>query len=286
MADPKRVNIDYYDSMSYEVSVPESKYSYKLKDIRTKNEMALKGSLLMSRYMIYEHIDRFIYNSIISSTNKKMEIGTEDGFNEFLRSTTPLDREMLLFGIYVNNYNHLYKIKDSRCQNPSSPKTNDRCEHVFKNIEFDLRVSYKETPYTGKPGELTKIRNNIKINDIVEFTTKYPTLESELQVVKQDIDDDSIKIFNKIDSVTISVKNKTDEGKEEIEKITYKEFDNILFYYENLRPKDRLRINEEYENMYKSEFVISHTEKCPLCGYENKYNVLMIIEFFRMVREL
>ena len=248
----------------YEIITPQTHLSFTVKTLNVQDEERLKGSL-MTPTKITEHLNKCIYESIV----KKPDTITE--FKKFLQLVTMKDRDSILYGLYHITYEEIrnYDVRCSSCKK-----------------EFPVTVKASDTfnfnPYPGDDILIKRIRVSLPKSKGVIAYIKQPTLEDEMEAIKNMSARPGLTIDIITETLIIEKFEQEIEGK--TENISVTERIDIVDAYRSLPAKDKRVIYEKYnEEFGKYSTELKMQVFCQHCGKEDVVNIDLVDNFFRMV---
>jgi len=248
---------------TYEVIVPQTKQSFKLKSMTVGDEERLKASM-MNESKILSHLNKCLYDAIA----EKPEGYT---LKKFLETVTLKDRDALLYGLYHITYEEIrnYSVSCGNCG-----KSHDVTVNASDTFSMDL--------YPGEENEILSkvISVPLKILKGVVFKIKQPTLNDENEINRRFAFTARKSNDILMDCLIIDSFEQTTE--EATIPTIYNEFDDIISAYESLPAKDKTVIKNAYkENFGKYKISLKMKVNCPACGKVEVIDIDLVDNFFR-----
>lgn len=254
----------------FNIITPQTKHNFVMKSLTVQDEELLRTSSLTTGSMA-SHINKVLFSCITECSDKEVIKDIET----FQKNITTLDREALLFGLYVSSYGSDYSVEEYSCHN-----CQDKPINGLKTINLAELVT--EAPYEGKPGEILKKRTNIHL-DIsgIDIVVKLPTIQDEIECGS---------LSNEFKNQVLIIDNFSvpEKGTDSVDsKQIYYEKENIERMFKSLPVRDRKKIFKNFEKDFlQNRFDIKKELKCNKCGTTNIIRIEIFQEFFRMVHEV
>jgi len=248
---------------TYEVIVPQTKQSFKLRSMTVGDEEKLKASL-MNESKILAHLNKCLYDAI----TEKPEGYT---LKKFLESVTLKDRDALLYGLYHITYEEIrnYSVTCGNCN-----KSHDVTVNASDTFSMEM--------YPGKEKEILKkvVSVPLKVLKGVVFKLKQPTLNDENEINRRF--EFSARKSNDIIMDCLIIDSFEQTLEESTTPMIFKEFDDIISAYETIPAKDKNLIKDAYkENFGKYQISLKMKVTCPSCGKMEVIDIDLVDNFFR-----
>jgi len=284
----------------FNVTTPQCGYQYTVQSLTTGQVIRLRTSLT-NHMQGLKLINEMIWDSI------KQKPESINEYIDFKKQTTLLDRQALLFGIYIATFGDVQTY---------APKCNE-CDHV-NNMKINLTNIFTTNMYADsktikKTYQAQKIAGNIKPGNadheiekaIAEDTVgnitqellhvilpisgihtyiKQPCIINEEEVYKDILGVSGLEeMLN--DILCIDRFEQIKKG-DKVASLIIKDPIDILKGYESLTIKDKQKINSVYDNKFGDYKISLKTEyPCNSCGVKNELYIDILSEFFRSVAQ-
>jgi len=247
------------DLPEIEVITPQSGQSYRVRALVFANEHSFRSSIYSTTKTILDKLNHLIYNAIVSE---------KPSYEEFISTTTTIDRDSIIYGLYQVSYGDIYNIEKYQCT--SCGKKED--------LSVSMSSGFNLNKYEGKD-PILGAEIPVQLNDRIKAIIVQPTCKIELDEIDNYVNENRDMIWRMhLDRFEYIA---DDDSEQVISKDKGIKF-NIAC---NQLPSSMVKLITDaiYENFTKYQVECKINYECPHCGHKEELNFDFTQQFFRMV---